>query len=417
MKRILVTGGAGFIGSATITQLLSDKDNIIACVDNFDDAYDKVFKLDNISSFAENERFELYEVDIVDRENLDKVFTEFKLAESLKIALDQTQLNIGGERAIMSPDKLVLTGTQTDSNKRIVLKYATHKNGVDEIRAEHAIRASLINLPFAEQEVLMPEESFYKSTERYAVSVTAFIEQPKVFTDHSLKDQFFMAIHALEQQESFHVTTREHQSWIRDTFPRHTPDFYLNTYKEMSTSIQRNWTAGKSTLERGQHLLESNIELLRGYDGYLIHSDFVPHNFRIDSNQLYLLDFVSYRSGNKYELWARLINFMEIHSPELVTLLLEFVKEDRGKEEYSVLRLMRVYKISFLLNYYARTLTQTTGDLHELTKARLVFWTTCLEAILKDDPLENEVRQTYYKARDTFRTPEEKARQRQFTWA
>ncbi len=86
MKRILVTGGAGFIGSATTTQLLSDKDNMIACVDNFDDAYDKVFKLDNISSFAENERFTLHEVDIVDRESLDKVFSEFKPTHVLHLA-------------------------------------------------------------------------------------------------------------------------------------------------------------------------------------------------------------------------------------------------------------------------------------------------------------------------------------------
>ncbi len=339
------------------------------------------------------------------------------LAEQLDITLDETQLNVGGERAIMSPDKWVLTGTKNDSHQRVVLKCAKDAHGVAEIDQEHTVRNGLKGLPFAEQELIMPDELFYGKQNGYTVSVNTFIEQDNVFTDHSLHEQFFMALHALESQESFHATTREHQSSIRNQFQTHSPDVYLDTYKQMGREIKSIWPDSTDALEEGLQLLEENQLLLQAYDGYLIHSDFVPHNFRIHDQQLYLLDFVSFRLGNKYESWARFINFMEIHSPNLVSLLLDYIKQDRGKEEYQVLKLMRIYKIVFLLNYYTKTYTKTEGNLHELTKARLIFWSHILKSILADSLVDTEKLEHYYNERSRLRTPEEKERQKQFTWS
>ena len=340
-----------------------------------------------------------------------------QIAESLGITLDKTQLNIGGERSIQSPDKFVLTGVKNSTQEKVVLKCAIEAAGAEEIEQEHNVRQSLKGLPFAEQDLIMPEEIFYGSRIGYTVSVTAFIEQDKVFTDYKIQEQFFMSLQALECQESFHVTTREHHSSIRDQFQIHSPNFYLSDAEEMSLNIKEAWPNSAEQLNRATQYLNDNKDILNSFNGYLIHSDFVPHNFRIKDRQLYLLDFVSFRLGNKYESWARLINFMEIHSPELVSKLLNYVKNDRGESEYQSLRLMRLYKIIFLLDYYANSYTKTSGDLKKLTEARLVFWTEALKSILEDTAIDPQVVKDYYEKRDLLRTPTEKERQRQFTWA
>jgi hypothetical protein len=78
---------------------------------------------------------------------------------------------------------------------------------------------------------------------------------------------------------------------------------------------------------------------------------------------------------------------------------------------------MRAYKITFLLEYYARSLAKTADDLHTLTLARFTFWREALTAILEDRPLSKEVTEQYVMTRNTLRSEEEKARQREFAIA
>ncbi len=77
MKTVLVTGGAGFIGSNLVKALL-DAGYRVVCIDNFDDTYEPEFKEGNIASFASREHFTLYRTDIRDQEAFTKVFTEVK---------------------------------------------------------------------------------------------------------------------------------------------------------------------------------------------------------------------------------------------------------------------------------------------------------------------------------------------------
>ena len=69
---VLVTGGAGYIGSHTVVELLNRGEEIVI-VDNFSNS--KPEMLDKIKEIT-NKNFKFYEVDLLDKENLDKVFLE-----------------------------------------------------------------------------------------------------------------------------------------------------------------------------------------------------------------------------------------------------------------------------------------------------------------------------------------------------
>lgn len=74
---ILVTGGAGFIGSHLCEYLLQ-ADHHVVCVDNFNDFYDPAIKERNISSIMDHPRFSLTKADIRSSDDLAMVFKKTK---------------------------------------------------------------------------------------------------------------------------------------------------------------------------------------------------------------------------------------------------------------------------------------------------------------------------------------------------
>lgn len=76
MRNILVTGGAGFIGSHLVERLLGEGRWRVTVVDDFNDFYDPSIKRANVRPFEGREEFRLVEADIRDRAALGRVFDE-----------------------------------------------------------------------------------------------------------------------------------------------------------------------------------------------------------------------------------------------------------------------------------------------------------------------------------------------------
>src|SRR5215472_18244962 len=70
--RVLVTGGAGFIGSNVVDRLLSEGAEVTA-VDNFDPFYPRARKLANLQEAVQHPGFRLEEVDIRDAGRVEEV--------------------------------------------------------------------------------------------------------------------------------------------------------------------------------------------------------------------------------------------------------------------------------------------------------------------------------------------------------
>jgi UDP-glucuronate 4-epimerase len=78
MKNILITGGAGFIGSHLVDYLLAENGWQVTVVDDFNDFYEPAIKRANIVEHLSNPQFRLIEADIRDARALELAFTETK---------------------------------------------------------------------------------------------------------------------------------------------------------------------------------------------------------------------------------------------------------------------------------------------------------------------------------------------------
>jgi len=74
--KILITGGAGFIGSHLVEHFLQQPGYDVICLDNFDDYYDPGIKKQHIEKYLHNPRFNLVNGDIRDTPLLKKILTD-----------------------------------------------------------------------------------------------------------------------------------------------------------------------------------------------------------------------------------------------------------------------------------------------------------------------------------------------------
>jgi UDP-glucuronate 4-epimerase len=76
MKNILITGGAGFIGSHLVDRLLAEGGWRITVVDDFNDFYDPAIKRENVRARLANPDYKLIEADIRNPSDIEQAFGE-----------------------------------------------------------------------------------------------------------------------------------------------------------------------------------------------------------------------------------------------------------------------------------------------------------------------------------------------------
>ncbi|PNQ96581.1 dTDP-glucose 4,6-dehydratase (plasmid) [Azospirillum argentinense] len=100
MKRIVVTGGAGFIGSAVVRQLLAETDAFVVNVDKLTYAAN----LSSLPGAAENPRYAFEKVDICDGDALRRVFAEHRPDAVMHLAAESHV-----DRSIDGPGEFIQT--------------------------------------------------------------------------------------------------------------------------------------------------------------------------------------------------------------------------------------------------------------------------------------------------------------------
>ena len=83
--KILVTGSAGFIGSALSLRLLARGDTVIG-VDNHNDYYDPAIKEARIERFIDNPNYTHIRADLADHQIIEEIFTNYKPKRVVNLA-------------------------------------------------------------------------------------------------------------------------------------------------------------------------------------------------------------------------------------------------------------------------------------------------------------------------------------------
>jgi UDP-glucuronate 4-epimerase len=156
--KVLVTGGAGFIGS-NLTKKLIDRGDIVVIVDNFNDYYDPQLKEDRIKKFLKGYKFKLYRGDIRDEKFLENVFKKEKIEKVVHLAA-----MAGVRYSLENPNlyyEVNVMGTQNMLN--LAVKYGI-KNFV--YASSSSVYGNNKKLPFSESDNVDTQISPYAASKK-----------------------------------------------------------------------------------------------------------------------------------------------------------------------------------------------------------------------------------------------------------
>lgn len=157
MKGILITGGAGFIGSNLVGMLLREGSWRVNVVDDFNNFYDPAIKWRNIQSYQNNPQFKLYEADIRNQDQLNSVFSDNRIDCIVHLAAR------AGVRPSLAQPQLY---SETNIAGTLNLLEAARKEGIKQFvfGSSSSVYGANAKVPFSEDDPIRNPISPYAAT-------------------------------------------------------------------------------------------------------------------------------------------------------------------------------------------------------------------------------------------------------------
>jgi UDP-glucuronate 4-epimerase len=197
---IVVTGGAGFIGSHLCEKLI-DLGSKIICVDNFDNFYNPAIKENNLSGVIDGSYFKLYRSDICSLDQMEEIFSKNSIDMVIHLAA-----RAGVRPSIEQPllyEKVNILGTMN------LLECCRRYNISKFIFASSSsVYGGNKKIPFSEEDNVDHPISPYAATKKagelicytyhnlYKISIFCF----RLFTVYGPRQRPEMAIHKFTRQ-------------------------------------------------------------------------------------------------------------------------------------------------------------------------------------------------------------------------
>ncbi len=192
---VLVTGGAGFIGSHLCEALLQQGRRVL-CVDNFCDFYEPSVKEQNIASCLQHPEFVLERADIRDKEALERIFERYNISAVIHLAA-----MAGVRPSLLYPELYTQVNVMGTLNLLELCKQHNIKHFV--FASSSSVYGNNAKLPFAEEDPVNEPISVYAATKKagellcytyhhlYQISVVAL----RFFTVYGPRQRPDLAIH------------------------------------------------------------------------------------------------------------------------------------------------------------------------------------------------------------------------------
>jgi UDP-glucuronate 4-epimerase len=199
MTKILVTGGAGFIGSHLCERLLSEQNSVV-CVDDLNDFYSPKIKEKNLGELRKDKKFKFYKEDILDAGAMDEIIRDEEIDTIIHLAA-----RAGVRPSLQQPALYAKVNVEGTVN----LLEAARKNNIKNFIFGSSSSVYGINskVPYTEKDPVEQPISPYAATKRagelicftynhlYGMNISSL----RFFTVYGPRQRPEMAIHKFTQ--------------------------------------------------------------------------------------------------------------------------------------------------------------------------------------------------------------------------